>query len=298
MGDDGLDRPLGEPPFEVVGPVSPETTADLFRVADDLARHPWGGPTLQLLLSGDLLELLRSYMPRWRFAEWEQGYRGGRITRTGAINFIAADGRRAAAVPSVPERATFLMLVGHEIVEAALERRFALQRSHRSREPTHTALAHVLWTEYVVERTRRQVFNRLGLGHSPLDNGLVSKQVEQLGKELPKLIQWALARGQIPGRVSQHWAELARIYAMSLGRADEGSPDDLADLAAFRRNDLVVESAAGWDALDESLRRVYDQPTADAYGLDQLVLTHGWMKLFREGLGELWDRRYAVAAGR
>ena len=298
MGDDGLDRPVGEPPFEVVGPVSPETIADLFRVADGLARHPWGGPTLQLLLSGDLLELLRSYMPRWRFAEWEQGYRGGRIARTGAINFIAADGRRAAAVPNVPDRATFLMLAGHEIVEAALERRFALQRSHRSREPTHTALAHVLWTEYVVERTRRQVFNQLDLGHSRLDNGLVSKQIEQVAAELPDLVEWAVARGRMPGRVAQHWGELARVYAMSRARADEGSPDDVADLAAFRTHELVTESAAGWDALDSALRRAYEQPKADAYTLDQLSLTEGWMPLYMRGLGELWERRYAAAGGR
>lgn len=289
---------MTEPPFEVVGPVRQEWIDDLMRFADALREHPWGGPTLQLLLCGNLRELLRSHMQRWRFEEWQEGYRRGRITGTGAINFIASDGRRAAAIPTVPERATFLMLAGHEIAEAALERRFARQGSHRSREPTHTSLAHVLWTEYVVERTRRQLFNALGLGRSPLDNGLVSKQVEQLAKELPDLIRWAVERKQIPGRVTQHWAELARIYAMSLGRADEGSPDDVADLAAFRRNDLVVESAAGWDALDEALRRAYDQPTADAYSLDQLILTHGWMKLFRHGLGELWDRRYAAAGGR
>jgi hypothetical protein len=267
-------------------------------VADALADHPWGGPTLQLLLCGELMELLRSYMPRWRFDEWREGYRGGRIARTGAINFIAADGRRAAAVPRVTERATFLMLAGHEIVEAALERRFALQASHRSREPTHTSLAHVLWTEYVVERTRRQIFNGLGLGHSLLDNGLLSKQIEQVEGELPELIRWAIARRQIPPRMAQHWGELARMYAMSLGRADEGSPDDLADLAAFRRNELVAESAAGWEALDAALRGAYEQPAADAYSLDQLILTRGWMKLLRHGLGDLWDRRYEAAGGR
>lgn len=287
-----------ERPFEVVGPVPEEWIEDLVAIADALVVHPWGGPTLQLVVCGDLLESLRSYMPRWRFLEWREGYRGGRIARTGAINFIAADGRRAAAVPTVPERATFLMLAGHEIVEAALERRFALQSSHRSREPTHTSLAHVLWTEYMVERTRRQIFNALDLGHSLLDNGLVSKQIEQLEGELPELIRRAVASGQIPQRVVQHWAELARVYVMSVARAEEGSPDDVSDLAAFRRHELVRESAEGWDALDSALRRAYEQPEADAYSLDQLILTQGWMKLLRHGLGDLWDRRYAAAVGR
>ncbi len=102
----------------------------------------------------------------------------------------------------------------------------------------------------------------------------------------------------MPGRVAQHWGELARVYAMSLARADEGSPDDVGDLEAFRRHELVRESAAGWDALDASLRRAYEQPQADAYSLDQLALTEGWMPLYRRGLGELWDRRYAAAGGR
>lgn len=293
MADDGL----GSPPFEVVGPVPQEWVADLAKVTDALAAHPWGGPTLQLLLYGDFLELLRSHMPRWRFEQWVQGYRAGRIAGTGAINFIAADGRRAAAVPIVRERATFLMLAGHEIIEAALERRLARQGSQRSREPTHTSLAHVLWTEYVVERTRRRIFDELGLGYSALDNGFVSKQVEQLAGELPDLIRWALERGQIPGRVTQHWGELARIYAMSLARADEGSPEDLSDLAAFRGHELVAESAEGWAALDAALRRAYDEPKADAYSLDQLILTQGWMKLYAEGLGGVWDRRLAAAGG-
>ncbi len=235
-------------------------------------------------------------MPPWRFAEWRQSYRGGRIAVTGAINFQAADGRRAAAVPSVRERATFLMLAGHETVEAALAQSHSGQ-AHRSREPTHTSLAHVLWTEYAVERTRRQIFNALGLGHSLLDNGLASKQVEQVAGELPDLVRWAVARRRIPRRVPQHWYELARVYSMSLGRADEGSPDDVADLAAFRGHELVRESAEGWEALASTLRRAYEQPSADVYSLDQLILTQGWMKLYM-GLGELWDRRYAAAGGR
>lgn len=285
-------RRSSEPPFEVIGTVPDDWLADLGEVARRLLDHEWGGPSLDLLLCGDLPELLARYMPPERFAEWRRGYREGRVAVTGAINFIAADGRRAAAVPRVSERATFLMLAGHETVEASLARRHHAQ-GHRFEERTHTSLAHVLWKEYSVERTRRQLFDELGLGYSALDNGMVSEQVEQLARGLPEAVRWGIDNGGMPGRLVQEWYELARVYAMSLGRADEGSPGDRADLTAFRAHPLVRESAGSWDMLDAALRRAYRQPAARAEGLDQLVLTEGWSVLYRRGLGDIWKRRCA-----
>ena len=286
----------GPAPFDVVGPVPDDWVGDLARIAAALAKHPWGGPSLELLLFGELPPLLRKYMPRARFAEWERGYRAGRIAITGAITFVSVDGRRAAAVAPVPERPTFLMLAGHETVEAALERRQE-RLGQRFDGHTRTSPAHVLWTEYTVERTRRQIFDGLGLGYSALDNGLVSRQVEQLAAELPELVSWGVANRALPSRLVQHWYELARVYAMSLGRADEGSPEDRADLTRFRGNALVRESAAGWDALDASMRRAYLQPQAPVEGLDRLVLHDGWMKLYEGGLAAVWKPRYLAAGG-
>lgn len=286
-----------EVPFEVVGEVPDDWLGDLARIARLLREHPWGGPSLELLLCGELPDLLSRYMPPARFSDWKQGYRDGRIAVTGAINFIAADGRRAAAVPVVSERATFLMLAGHETVEASIQRRHDAQ-GHRFQERTHASLAHVLWTEYAVERTRRQLFDELGLGYSKLDNGLVSKQVEGIARGFPEAVRWGLEHGGMPGRLVQEWYELARVYSMSLGRADEGSPDDRADLTAFRRHELIRESGFAWDSLDTAVRRAYRQPRAPADGLDQLVLTEGWRALYERGLGGLWKRRYASAAVR
>lgn len=294
-------RRKGRPPFDVAGSIPDEWLADLTRVASAVHGHPWGGPSLELLACGELPAILRKYMPRDRFAEWQRGYRAGRIAVTGAINFVAFDGRRAAAVPPVSDRSTFLMLAGHEVVEAALDRRG--EPVHRglapqpSRRPGQTSPAHVLRTEYTVERTRRQIFDELGLGYSPLDNGLVSKQVEELEAELPELVDWGVANRALPSRLVQHWYELARVYAMSLARADEGSPADRTDLTAFRRHELVRQSAAGWDSLDGTLRRSYLQPRASPEGLDQLVLAEGWTRLYEGGLAAVWKPRYLAAGG-
>lgn len=294
----GLLRRLGvgskEAPFEVVGDVADDRLADLARLAERLRGHPWGGPSLDLLLCGDLPELLSRHMPPERFATWRQGYRDGRIAVTGAINFVTAEGRRAAAVPDVPERETFLMLAGHEIVEAAMGRRHDAQ-GHRFEERTHSSLAHVLWTEYAVERTRRQLFDELGLGYSKLDNGLVSKQVEGIARGLPEAVLWGVEHGGVPGRLVQEWYELARVYSMSLGRADEGSPDDRADLTAFHDNELIRESAGAWRSLATSVRRAYRRPSAPAEGLDELVRQEGWNPLYEHGLGAIWKRRLSQA---
>lgn len=237
--------------------------------------HPWGGQSLDVLLFGDLPALLEQHMPPSRFAEWRRGYEQGRIAITGAISFVTDDDRRAVALPRLADREIFLMLAAHEAGETALERRHEAE-GHEFREQTHTSLAHVLWTEYAVERTRRQIFEALQLGYSQLDNGFVSEQIEDIAAELPELIS----------------------YSMSLGRADERSPADIADLAAFRRHPLVRESISGWDALDDVLRRAYEQPDTGAASLDEFVRNEGWMKLYENGLGEVWNTRYAAAGGR
>jgi hypothetical protein len=287
---------MSDLPFAVVGRAPESWTSDLGRLAERLAEHPWGGASLDLVLVGELPKLLSEYMPPSRFVEWQAGYEAGRIAVTGAISFAMADGRRAAAVPEVDDRSIFLMLAGHELVEAALERRHEAE-GHEFVDGTHTSLAHVLWTEYVVERTRRQLFTALDLGYSGLDRGFLSEQVAEIASELPGLVRWAVLHNDLPQRMIQLWYELARVYAMSLGRADEGSSDDLEDLTRFMEHALVQESQPGWDALSKSLRQAYERPTVPANELDQLVRNEGWMPLYEGGLASVWNPRYEAAGG-
>jgi hypothetical protein len=93
-----------EVPFEVIGALPQDVLADLTRVAAELAKHPWGGLSVDLLLVGDARDLLPKYMPPARFAEWRAGYEGGRIAITSAISFRTAGGRRAAWVPPIADR--------------------------------------------------------------------------------------------------------------------------------------------------------------------------------------------------
>ena len=281
--------------FEIVGCVSPQAVGTLNPICEALVSHEWGGESIDVLLCGDLLPLLKEHMPATRFSKWQAGYEGGRVAGTAAISFVTEDGRRAAAVPALDD-AMLVMLAAHEMVEAALERRHDAER-HVFKEQTHTSLAHVLWTEYVVERTRRQLFDRLALGYSALEEAHLHDQADDFSRELPSLIRWAVRNDDLPPRVVQLWYELARVFSMSLGRADEHSPSDVDGLELFRVQPTINESAAGWDSLTESLRHAFGQPGTAASVLDADVRDNGWMPLYEGGLGGVWNPRYAAAGG-
>jgi hypothetical protein len=59
-------------------------------------------------------------------------------------------------------------------------------------DQTHTGLAQVLWTEYVVERTRRAIANELAWGFADVENEFVVEQMQDIEREVPGLIRWAV----------------------------------------------------------------------------------------------------------
>lgn len=292
----------GSAPFEVVGDL-PESVRldDLVAFAGRLKAAPWGGGGYERLvvanaskgLRADMSQSLRVWMKPSEYQEWQRGHEGGRIGATGAKTFIAHDGLRTAAVLPLPDRWDFLMFACHEMVEAALDRRHE-QEGHEFREMTHTSLAHVLWTEYAVERTRRTIATDLGWGFGGIENGHIVEQMQEIEAELPSLIRWAVEHDEPPQRIFQHWYEMARVYAMTLGRADVDCPADEEQLRRFRSLPLVLESMAGWNALDAALRAAYGCPEEEAAALDQFVRNDGWIPLYEE-MTEFWNKRYEAA---
>jgi hypothetical protein len=281
--------------FRVVGEVPDQAWLDddLAAFAERLKAMPWGGDGYDRLVIGDINASLREWMKPAEYKEWQAGHTGGRIAATGAKAFIAHDGLRTAAVLPLSEQFSFLMFACHEMVEAVLGRRHDAE-GHQFKEQTHTSLAHVLWTEYVVERTRRVIANQLDWGYAEVENGFVVEQMQDIENELPDLIQWAVQHNEPPQRLFQHWYEMARVYAMTLGRGDAGSPQPQEELRRFKEKPLVTESSAGWGALDQALRDAYDRPTEPAYALDQLVRNEGWMPLY-EAMTVFWNARYEKA---
>lgn len=284
-------------PLEIVGsaPIRSWVDDDLAAFAERLTTAPWGGDGYDRLVIGDINASLRMWMRPDEYEAWQAGHRGGRIAATGAKAFVAHDGVRTAAVLPLEDQFSFLMFACHEMAETALDRRHEAE-GHEFKEMTHTSLAHVLWTEYVVERTRRTIANELAWGYAEVENGFVVEQMQDIENDLPGLVQWAVEHNEPPQRIIQHWYEMARVYAMALGRADAASPTDQGQIQNFKELPLVIESIAGWEALDQSLRDAYDQPTERADALDQLVRNEGWVHLYEE-METFWNARYDTALG-
>jgi hypothetical protein len=283
--------------FEVIGSALNQKWVedDLVAFGEELKRSPWGGDGYDRLLIGDINSSLRDWMLPAEYREWQAGHAGGRIAATGAKAFVAKDGLRTAAVLPLNERFSFLMFACHEMVEAALDRRHEAE-GHEFNEQTHTSLAHVLWTEYAVERTRRTIADSLNWGFGQVERGFVVEQMKDIERELPGLIQWAVEHNEPPQRLYQLWYEMARVFAMTLGRADAGLAEAKEEVDRFMDRPLIAESVQGWEAFESALRSTYDDPTRAAAAQDETVRDEGWNLLY-EQMAALWNKRYDAALG-
>ena len=240
--------------------------------AERLSIHPWGGPTVDRLVVGGVDASLQEWMHPEEYEQWRRT-QAVRSVITGAKSFIAADGKFTAVVPRFEDRSLFLHLPGHEMVEAALDKR-QLAEGYQFVDQTHFGVAHVLWTEYVVERTRKSIANELGWPNSPLDDAGLVQHAREFEQSVASFLQQTKVTGTEPAESFQHWFELIRVYAMSRGRADAGSPVDEAAFDPFFEETLPAELRAEWLALDDALRQAYDRPEQTTTSLDRLVHDH------------------------
>jgi hypothetical protein len=215
-----------------------------------------------------------------------EGYEHWKATKavssviTAGKSFVAKDGLRTAVVPAFNERALFLLLPGHETVKAALDERQETE-GYQFVDSTHWGMAHVIWTEYVVERIRRSIANQLGWGFSALDNGRLPEHAREFETNLEPLVRWAAEHNADPMQSHQHCFELARVDAMSRGRADAGSQGDEEGFASFFKETFRTELNSEWQALDAAVRRAYEHPSLSTHVLDELV-HDGWRPLYDE----------------
>jgi hypothetical protein len=269
-----------EPPFAIVGPVPEAWAEDLYAFADALAEHAWGGRGLERLVVGDVDASLREWMPQADYDRW-RATQSVRSVVTGGKSFVADDGRRTAVVSLLTDRLLFLHMPTHETVEAALDARQDAE-GYEFVDGTHWGASHVLWTEYVVERTRCGIARSLGWDYSALDNGFVVESLRDFEQNLPAMVWWAVAKGADPMESHQHWFELVRVYAMGRGRADAGSPIDEQGFTAFFAETLGAELETEWRNLDAAFQAAYERPTASTQELDELVHDDGWRRLYDE----------------
>lgn len=149
---------------EVIGDVPRDWLAELDRFARRLARHPWGGDGPErLIVSDDLASALAEWMQpdEWEAVRPAVDAYAGRALQPGGKAFLAKDGRSSVAVAATSEKELFLMTVGHELIEAALERG-QREAGEIWQGQSVLGLSHLVWSEYVVERTRTEIGRELG----------------------------------------------------------------------------------------------------------------------------------------
>jgi hypothetical protein len=182
-----------ELPFEIVGPLPEEWASDLAAYAAALAEHPWGGSSLRRLIIGEINASLKAWMPAEGYEHWKATKAVSSLITAGK-SFVAKDGLRTAVVPAFNERALFLHLPGHEMVEAALDERQETE-GYQFVDSTHWGMAHVIWTEYFVERIRPSITNQLGWGFSALDSGCLPEHAREF--ETSSSRRWSSWRSSV-----------------------------------------------------------------------------------------------------
>jgi hypothetical protein len=167
------------------------------------------------------------------------------------------------------------------MVEAVVDERQAAE-GHQFVDSTHWGAAHVVWTEYVVERSRRSICNQLGWAFSALDNGCLPEHVREFETNLEVLVMRAAEHNADPMESHQHFFELARVSAMGRGRADAGSPADEEGFSSFFQETFGIELKSEWQALNGPLHQAYEHPSLSTQELDELVHHDGWRPLYEE----------------
>ncbi len=189
---------------------------------------------------------LRRWMPTEAFAEWEARQRG-RTVPTGGKTFVAADGVVTALLLPLPDRAMFLGLASHELIECA---HLIDQTEAGVAHPEDPRLSNgvVLADEYVTDRARVEIGQPLGWPESVLDKK--AGIVEQLD-DLEVMLTRPPYEGHPTDSFWMHWVNIARVWAMVAGRADGGATSASSELEAWERHRLTDEP--GWGRVRAAL---------------------------------------------
>jgi hypothetical protein len=202
--------------LEIVGALPGDWEAQISAFVDAAAHHPWGGEVSdRLVVAANIPAALEKWMKPEEWAEKAAQY-DSMVGATGGKAFIAQDGQYTAVVPALPDQAVFLTLAGHELLESAGKRR-AVAEGYGWPGATIAGLAHLIRTEYVVERTRRAIADRLGWPQSALEQASLAATARDIAVELPELLAWAVANEEVPQRIYQHWGELMLAWGGQQG---------------------------------------------------------------------------------
>jgi len=196
---------------------------------------------------------LAKWMKEDDFAAWS-AQQLNRPVATGGKTFVADDEVPTAVVFPYGDPWIFLGIASHELLELS---RFERERYGPQPDDVRSMNGMVLADEYVVERARTAITQRLQWPESPIDAspGMV-EQTDDLRAVLNPTRQ-----GRPTVEFWQHWVNIGRVFAMVAGRADGGSTSAAAELAAWAEHAFITDG--GWSPIRAALNGLYQQPSLD-----------------------------------
>jgi hypothetical protein len=249
---------------EITGALQPGQRDSLEAFADALEQHPRRAAADGRLVVAEphpgglqptIQRVLRLYMKPDEYEAWWQ-QQAGRPVATAGKTFVAQDEVITACVIPHPEISILLGYASHELIEIA---HLAAERQEGTRPlEDHEVNGTTIADEYVAERLRIEIATQLGWPRSPLDRdpGLVPQTDD---------IQGVLSRPPYDGPPTmefwQHWANLARVWAMVAGRADAGAQEEEQELIRWLGHRLIADQ--GWQPVRHALQDLYGPPEPD-----------------------------------
>jgi hypothetical protein len=251
-------------------PIPTEQQQGLIKFADELNKHPHGGPIRGRIVQAEphptgitatMQRALQMYMKDEEYERWRAA-QADRMVVTGGKTFIADDGVVTAILCPMPGMTQeFLDLAAHELIEMA---ELIREQSDGWVSPTDPDEADgiTLFDEYRNERVRQEIRERLSWPEGQLDasSGLVSMAVE-ISDRMP-----ATRLDPPPPEFWGAWLHLGQVWAMVSGRGAAGSASAQRDLADWRQHKFA--SAAGWSPIAEAMNTLYQEPDLER---DQLA---------------------------
>jgi hypothetical protein len=167
--------------------------------------------------------------------------------------FVVHDDVITAVVLPVPQKPEFLAIASHEVVELAGRAREIHEGSVEPPPNSPAQLGSVLFDEYSADRLRTEIAGVLGWTESALDAdpGLVSQT-----NDMQEAMTAMPAEGPPPTEFWTHWVNVARVWAMVVGRRDGGSETVQVELNRWSQHPLIADQ--GWSPVRRALADMYD----------------------------------------
>jgi hypothetical protein len=284
---------------KIEGVIPGDWLPTMSEIADQVVSHPWGGgPTglmLQRLVVADApYAAMLPLLPEAEASALQRALEANREMVMGRA-FRAIDGQWTVVLRAFETEPEFLLFFAHELFECQLDATQEAKGYDHSRQ----YLTHALWSEYVIERARKEIAISLQLPESedyerkraPVALERFFDFVVAEVEAMPKL---GTSADEVRMRGAQAWEHFLREWSGDAGRAAAGSPLAQESQNEFNSFNFLENWQEIWAALAATYANIYERPFRQTVDQDNFCLPE-IDDAYREPLIELFNRAVQLA---